>query len=191
MSIVSYIVIALALGLSNMLLFYRCSEAKSIRLSSGILKVLLVAIIHVVLYYLGEMLGSILSFNSPSEPELYKDINTYIFLGLTTVVAIKMFTPYLRREPRLPVFDLSDFRSVLAMAVATGINTLLLGIGTGFVKQVGSSSAIIWILLITCTLLGTIGLMFGRQKVSIRPRRWMAVSCLLLLGVAVSAIISL
>lgn len=191
MSIVSYIVIALALGLSNMLLFYRCSEAKSIRLSSGILKVLLVAIIHVVLYYLGEMLGSILSFYSPNEPELYKDINTYIFLGLTTVVAIKMFTPYLRREPRLPVFDLSDFRSVLAMAVATGINTLLLGIGTGFVKQEGSSSAIIWILLITCTLLGTIGLMFGRQKVAIRPRRWMAVSCLLLLGVAVSAIISL
>lgn len=174
-----------------MLLFYRCSEAKSIRLSSGILKVLLVAIIHVVLYYLGEMLGSILSFNSPCEPELYKDINTYIFLGLTTVVAIKMFTPYLRREPRLPVFDLSDFRSVLAMAVATGINTLLLGIGTGFVKQVGSSSALIWMLLITCTLLGTIGLMFGRQKVAIRPRRWMAVSCLLLLGVAVSAIISL
>lgn len=191
MSIVSYIVIALALGLSNMLLFYRYSKTMPARLSSGILIVAAVAIIHGFFYYLGGLIGVILSFYSPDDPNRYQDVNTYIYLGLTVAVVIKMFAPYLRREPRLPVYDLGTAWSVIAMIVATGINPFLLGIGAGFISLGKSASAMIWLLLATGTLLGTLGLMFGRQKVTIRPRRWMAVSCLLLLGVAISALISL
>ncbi|MBP5527620.1 MAG: hypothetical protein J6X79_04105 [Bacteroidales bacterium] len=190
MSIVSYIVIALAMGIVNMLLFRRCGEATPVRLSAGLLIVLAVSAIHVVLYYLGSRVGSLLSLHSPDDPYMYADVNAYIFLGLTLMVIIKMFAPYLRKVPRLPLFNLGDRRSVVAMAVATGINVLLVGIGTGFVEQGHALHKIVWPLLTASLLLGYLGLMFGRQKVQLRPRRWMVVACVLLLGTAIAACVN-
>ena len=190
MSIVSYIVIALAMGIVNMLLFRRCGEATPVRLSAGLLIVLAVSAIHVVLYYLGSRVGSLLSLHSPDNPYMYADVNAYIFLGLTLMVIIKMFAPYLRKVPRLPLFNLGDRRSVVAMAVATGINVLLVGIGTGFVEQGHALHKIVWPLLTASLLLGYLGLMFGRQKVQLRPRRWMVVACVLLLGTAIAACVN-
>lgn len=190
MSIVSYIVIALALGIVNMLLFRRCGEATPVRLTAGLVIVLAVAVIHVILYYLGSRVGSLLSLHSPDDPFMYADVNAYIFLGLTLMVIIKMFAPYLRKEPRLPLFNLGDRRSVVAMAVATGINVLLVGIGTGFAEQGHAVHKIVWPLLTASLLLGYLGLMFGRQKVQLRPRRWMVVACVLLLGTAIAACVN-
>ena len=190
MSIVSYIVIALALGIVNMLLFRRCGEATPVRLTAGLVIVLAVSVIHVILYYLGSRVGSLLSLHSPDDPFMYADVNAYIFLGLTLMVIIKMFAPYLRKEPRLPLFNLGDRRSVVAMAVATGINVLLVGIGTGFAEQGHAVHKIVWPLLTASLLLGYLGLMFGRQKVQLRPRRWMVVACVLLLGTAIAACVN-
>lgn len=190
MSLVSFIVIALALGISNMLLFRRCGEATPVRLSIGLFYVLLVAAIHVILFYLGNMLGNLLSLHSATDPHMYDDVNAYIFLGITVAVIIKLLVPYLRKEPRLPLFDLGDIWSVLAMAVATGINVLLIGTGMGFASLDNNLNKILWPLLITNILLGYLGLMFGRQKVSMRPRRWMIVCCVLLLGVAIAAVVN-
>ena len=190
MSIVSYIVIALALGIVNMLLFRRCGEATPVRLTAGLVIVLAVAVIHVILYYLGSRVGSLLSLHSPDDPFMYADVNAYIFLGLTLMVIIKMFAPYLRKEPRLPLFNLGDRRSVVAMAVATDISVLLVGIGTGFAEQGHAVHKIVWPLLTASLLLGYLGLMFGRQKVQLRPRRWMVVACVLLLGTAIAACVN-
>ena len=190
MSLVSYIVIALALGIVNMLLFHRCGEATPVRLSAGLLIALVVSAIHVIMYYLGNMLGGLLSLHSPSDLYMYADVNAYIFLGLTIVVILKMLVPYLRRDPRLPLFSLRSSGSVVAMAVATGINVLLLGMGTGFVEQGHAVHKIVWPLLIASLLLGYLGLMFGRQKTALRPRRWMILACVLLLVTATAACIN-
>lgn len=190
MSIVSYIVIALALGVVNMLLFRRCGEATPVRLSAGLLLVVVVSAVQAAMYYLGSRVGSLLSLHSPADPHMYDDYNAYIFLGMNLVVIIKLLAPYLRREPRLPLFNLADRRSVLAMAVATGINVLLVGIGTGFVEQGHAIHKIVWPLLTASLLLGYLGLMFGRQKVQLRPRRWMVVASVLLLGTAIAACVN-
>ena len=190
MSIVSYIVIALALGVVNMLLFRRCGEATPVRLSAGLLIVLVVSVIQVGMYRLGSMVGSFLSLHSPSDPYMYADVNAYIFLGMSIVVILKMLVPYLRKEPRLPLFNLRDMGSVLVMAVATGINVMLLGIGTGFVEQGHAVHKLIWPLLIASLLLGYMGLMFGRQKVQLRPRRWMVLASVLLLATAIAACVN-
>ena len=173
-----------------MLLFRPCGEATPVRISAGLLIVLAVSAIHVVLYYLGSRVGSLLSLHSPDDPYMYADVNAYIFLELTLMVIIKMFAPYLRKVPRLPLFNLGDRRSVVAMAVATGINVLLVGIGTGFVEQGHALHKIVWPLLTASLLLGYLGLMFGRQKVQLRPRRWMVVACVLLLGTAIAACVN-
>lgn len=190
MSIVSYIVIALAMGIVNMLLFHRCGEATPVRLSTGLLIVLALSAIHVLMFFVGSVLGNLMSLHSPSDPYMYADINAYIFLGMSLVVIVKMLVPCLRREPRLPVFDLRSGWSVLAMAVATGINVLLVGIGTGFVEQSDAVHKIIWPLLITSVLLGYLGLMFGRQEVALRPRRWMILASVLLLVTAIAACVN-
>ena len=190
MSIVSYLVIALALGIVNMLLFRRCGEATPVRLSAGLLIVLVVSVIQVGMYRLGSMVGSLLSLHSPSDPYMYADVNAYIFLGMSIVVILKMLVPYLRKEPRLPLFNLRDKWSVLVMAVATGINVMLIGIGTGFVEQGHAVHKLIWPLLIASLLLGYMGLMFGRQKVQLRPRRWMVLASVLLLATAIAACVN-
>lgn len=191
MSIVSYIVIALALGLNSMLLFRRCGEATPVRLSAGLLTVIGVSIIHVFLYYIGCIAGRWLCFYSADDPQMYSDLNAYIFLGMTIIVLLKVLVPYLRRNPQLPVFSLKDSKSVLALAFATGINVLLMGIGVGFADNtINPIHKILWPLLIANILLGYLGLMFGRQKVQLRPRRWAIVSCILLLGVAIAAVVN-
>ena len=190
MSIASFIVIALALGLCNMLLFRRCTEAAPVRLSVGLAIALTVAAIHVAFFWVGILLGSLLRLQSPSSPDLYADANAYIFLGLTLAVVLKLLVPYLRREPRLPLFDLSHTLSVLSLAAATGMDVLLLGIGAGFVAPDANAHLVVWPLLVSATLLGYLGVMYGRQKVQLRPRRWMVVACVLLLGVAIAAVVN-
>lgn len=190
MSIVSYIVIAIAIGINLMLLFRRCGEASPVRLISGLLIVAATTVVHVFLYYLGGLAGNLLRLESAADPYMYSDINAYIFLGIAIVVTIKLLAPYLRREPKLPVFSLTNGGTVLAMAVATGINTLLMGLGAGFVEQGLAIHKIVWPLLIAGILLGYLGLMFGRQRVPLRPRRWAIASCILLLGVAIAAVVN-
>lgn len=190
MSVISFIVIAIALGISDMLLFRRCGEATPVRLSAGLLTVIVLSAIHVALFYLGNLLGRWLSLHSPTDPHMYDDVNAYIFLGITVAVIVKLLLPYLRKEPRLPLFSLENSWSALAMSVATGINVLLIGIGTGFVTTGNTLHRILWPLLISSILLGYLGLMFGRQKVQIRERRWMIVGCVLLLGVAIASAVN-
>lgn len=192
MSIVSYIVIALAMGIVNMLLFRRCGEATPVRLSAGLLIILAQSAIHAVIFYLGGLIGILLNMYSPSHPGMYADINAYIFLGMVLVVIIKLLVPYLRKEPRLPMFDLAigTVWSFASMVVITGINVFLVGIGAGFVEIENPAHKMLWPLFVMTFVFGYLGIMFGRQKVAMRPRRWMIAACVLLLGVAVAAVVN-
>lgn len=190
MSIVSYIVIALAMGIFNLLLFRRIGEVTPIRLSEGLLITLGQSAIHAGMFYWGGLLGILLSLHSPSDTKMYADTNAYIFLGMILVVVIKMLAPYLRKEPRLPVFDTSKRFWFLAMTIVTGINVFLVGLGAGFVETENPVHKMLWPLFGMSFVLGYMGLMFGRQKVQLRPRRWMIVACVLLLGVAVTAVVN-
>lgn len=190
MSIVSYIVIALAMGIVNMLLFRRCGEATPVRLSAGLLTIMGQSAIHAAMYYLGGLLGMLLCMRSADDPGMYADINAYIFMGLVLVVIIKMLFPYLRKEPRLPMFDLNNGMVFGAMVVITGINVFLVGLGAGFVEDANPIHKMVWPMFGMSFVLGYLGLMFGRQKVQLRPRRWMVVACVLLLGTALASVFS-
>ena len=192
MSIASYIVIALAMGIVNMLFFRRSGEAAPMRLSEGLLVILAQSAIHAAIYYLGGLIGILLSMYSPSDPTMYADINAYIFLGMVVIVIIKLLFHYLRKEPRLPVFDLEkgSFWVFSSMVVATGINVFLVGIGAGFVELGNPVHKMLWPMFGMSFVFGYLGLMFGRQKVAMRPRRWMIVACILLLGTAIAAVVN-
>lgn len=191
MSIVSYIVIALAFGIMNMLLFRRCVEASKVRLSLGLLMSFGVAFVHALFLWFGAWLGSALRFELAGDPAAFQSANNWIFFALALFVSVRGVFPYLRREPRLTVFSLAGFGRVLLMAFATGINVFLIGLGIGYADSAFHAGRCIWPMLILCTLLGFLGVMFGRQLVPVRQRRWAFVAMLMILGVAVAALFSI
>ncbi len=191
MSLVSYIVIATAFGILNMLLFRRCAEATPVRLSVGLTISLLVAAVHALLLWLGAWLGNTFRFELAADPMAFQSANCWIFFALALFVGLRTALPYLRREPKLPVFSLEGFGQVVLLAAATGINVFLVGVGIGFADSVLHTHRCIWPMLTMCVLLGYLGVMFGRQKVAVRPRRWAFVAALMVLGVAVAALFSI
>lgn len=191
MSIATYIVLSIAFAIATMLLMRRCAETTPVKLTKGIAIMLVTALIYVILFVIGVSLGDLLRFEGADAPELYARTNAYIFLGLTLFVALRMLLPYLKRNPQLPIFDLRKWGGVAAMSVASGINVMLVGLGLGFVTPLtGHIHWAIWPLFISTTLLGYMGIMFGRQKVTIRPRRWMIIACILLLGCGIAAVVN-
>lgn len=191
MSVAAYIVVALAIAISDMLLLRRCTEPLPVRLIRGLGITLLVSIVQTGLYLLGIAIGDLLRIESASDASLFARANAFIMLGLFVFVILKQLFPYLRREPKLPLFNLTDNKSVVAMAFASGINVLLTGLGMGFASPMESHMHIaVWPMLALTFLFGMLGIMFGRQKVSMRPRRWMVVACVLLLGTAIACVVN-
>ena len=191
MHVATYIVLALAFGINAMLLMRRCAEATPVKLTKGIAIMLIVSVINSLLFLLGMSIGDLLRIEGSNAPQIYARTNAYIFLGMVVIVTLRMLLPYLRRKPQLAVFDLRNWGSIIAMAVANGINILLIGLGLGFVNALSNSIHwAVWPLFISILLLGYIGMMFGRQKVEMRPRRWMIVACILILGCAIAAVVN-
>ena len=191
MHVATYIVLALAFGINAMLLMRRCAEATPVKLTKGIAIMLIVSAINSLLFLLGMSIGDLLRIEGSNAPQIYARTNAYIFLGMVVIVTLRMLLPYLRRKPQLAVFDLRNWGSIIAMAVANGINILLIGLGLGFVNALSNSIHwAVWPLFISTLLLGYIGMMFGRQKVEMRPRRWMIVACILILGCAIAAVVN-
>lgn len=187
----AFIVVALALAVSDMLLLRRCAEPVPIRLTAGLAIATVLAIVHTAFYLLGIGIGDLLRIESPTDADLYSRPNSYIMLGLFLIVALKLLFPYLKRKPQLPIFNLTDTKAVAAMIVASGINLLIVGIGIGFTTPLaGHLHIAIWPMLILTLLLSYLGIMFGRQKVDMRPRRWMIASCVILLGTAIATVVN-
>lgn len=191
MLIAAYIVLAIAFGISNMVLFYRCAEITPIRLSRGLFITFLVSVVQTVLFLLGMFLGDILRFELPTDAEAFSKTNSLIFLGLDLFVMLRILMPYLKRESQLPIFNLGSNSACVAMAFATAINLLLVGLGAGFVASLAMDiHKALWPLIIILFLAGYWGLMLGRTKVNIRPRRWMIVASVLLLAVSIAAVVN-
>ena len=190
MRIATYIVVALAFGIADMLLFRRCAQASPIPLVRGLLVALFTAAVQSALFLLGMAAGSLLRFELPDDADAFGRANAFVFVGLDLFVMLRMLWPYLRKEARLPVFDLASFGATAALAVASGVNLLLLGLGMGFAASgdVGFHSAL-WPLLVLLSLASYWGIMLGRRNVAMRPRRWILVACILLMGLAISVLL--
>ncbi len=189
MHIATYIVLALAFGINTMILMRRCAEATPVKLTKGLGIMFIVSAVGALMFLLGISLGDLLRIEGADAPQMYTKTNAYIFLGLAVFVAVRMLLPYLRKTPHLAVFDLRNWSYVLAMSVASGINMMLVGLGLGFVSA-GNIHLAVWPTFACILLLGFIGIMFGRQKVTMRPRRWMIVACILILGCAIAAVVN-
>lgn len=191
MIIAAYIVLALAFGISDMILFQRCGKITPIRLSRGMMVTLVVAVVQTMLFMLGMLLGDLLRFELPTDAQAFAKTNAMIFMGLAVFVVLRMLMPHLRREPKLPLFNLGNNAACVAMAFATGINYLLIGLGAGFVVSIECDfHKALWPMLVVLFLTGYFGLMLGRRNVALRTRRWMIVVAVLIMAVAIGALVN-
>lgn len=195
MNIIEYIAIGIAFGIESMIVMYRHARPNGLRLTQGLMASLLFAVIYAILAFTGILIGSMLHFDDMINPnsEAYSTTNALVYVGLTVVVVIKMLLAMHneKKETKTIVYDIRRVSTVVALAIATGINLLIIYLGVGFAD--GNSHKFITILLpliISVFLLSYLGIMFGRQQVALRPRRWQYVISILLLAIAIYHVIN-
>lgn len=191
MLIAAYIVLALSFGIGNMLMYYRCVSAAPIRLNHGLGASLITTVIQTALFMAGMTIGDLVRFELTDIPNAMSKTNAMVMFGMVLIVALRQLAPYLRRNREQAVFDLRSWKTTLAMSIATGVNLFLTGIGVGFVASPSTDiHKALWPMVIILLLLSYWGVMLGRQKVKIRPRRWALLEALLIIGVGVAALIN-
>lgn len=183
MSVIFYILLALALGFSTSLVVRSCAEHNPVRLSYGLVVALTIALVHAVFLAAGAFLAGGLTFSLP-------EVDSLVYAGLLALVAVKLWIGMRGKNRPAPAYDISRWTTVLLLAVATGVNVLVAGLGVGFIA---SMSADLWkcvvpMVVITFLLL-YFAIMLGRRKVQVKPRLWTFVSVLLLLSLVVFVLV--
>ena len=180
MSVIEYVILSFALAIPLEVTLRGCALKNPIRLTRGLGVSLLLALEHTALMVIGIYIGNLLRFDLPEYDNL-------VYLGLLLVVALRMFFPAFRKKDKpLPPYDISNWGTVLLLGVATGVNTLFVGMGLGFRVDLATDLWKVAVpLLVVVFLLGYWGIMLGRRKKEIRQRRWQLVAVLFLLAFAI------
>lgn len=185
MSILEYIVLAIAIGIASFVTMRDCASQSPIRLSKGLFVALCAAVVQTVMYELGMLVGNLIRFGLLEYDKL-------IFLGLMLVVAVRMLMKVFRKAENTPSYDISRLGTSVALSAALGINVMLVGVGIGFVV---SAETELWRsaipLMLALFLFCYWAIMLGRQKVDVRPRRWILLSVLMLLVLGVTITVSM
>lgn|SRR5574344_1437201 len=178
MSIIDYLVIALAMGIEALVAMRSCAEQTPIRLTKGLGISLTMAIVYTAFMCAGMAISNLLRFELP-------EVDRMILFGLFSVVIIKLLFG-IRKGHALPAYNIAQYGTSVLLAVATGINVLLIGLGVGFVGNLSTD----WLkggisLMVFVFLFSFWGVMLGRQKIDIRQRRWQLFAVLFLLVIAI------
>lgn len=178
MSIIEYILLAIALAIPTAVVLRGSAQQTHIRLSQALLVVLVFGFVHAAFLVIGMYIANGLSRFSHN-PE---SVNNLIYLGFFLIVAVKLLFAAIRQKDASVGYDISRWSTALALSVATGLNVLLIGLGLGFRTLVAIDLYKAAIpMIVSVFLLGYWAVMLGRQKKKFKERRWMLISVLFLL----------
>ena len=183
MTIIDFIIIALAIGIETFSSLHKTIKANPIPLTKGLATSFLMAVIFVLFTYIGILISNALRFN-------YNQIDKVVCIAFILIVTFKRLIES-RKQMNGEAFNLSYFPQSLMFATAKGINTLLMGLGIGFVENSScfwKISIPIFVLVFVFAMWGT---MLGRKRIEMNYRRWGMISTLCLLIIAMKIAISL
>ena len=176
MTLINYIVFSLAIGIQTLVAMRNSAEAHPVALTRGLIISLILCSIYTIMLAGGTFLGNLFHFDYPPADHA-------LFLGFFVLVIVKLL--FSLRRTAVTGYDISPYSSAILAGIALGINILLLGIGIGFEAPLGED---VWKMLTPLVLLVLLmsmwGIMLGRKKIDIRPKRWLYISLLCLLVVA-------
>lgn len=175
MSIIAYLLYAMSFGIATLVLMRSCAEKSPIMLSKGLVVSLIMAVVGAIMMLAGAAVANGLTFG-------IDNIDNLVFVGLNVVVALRILFQVFRNQIGDHSFDISRWGTVCALAVASSVNVFVIGLGIGF-KAVWQDE--VYKILIPTFLLvflaSYFAIMFGRQKVQMKSRRWMMIAVLFIL----------
>lgn len=191
MSLIEFIILAIALSFEALVVIHGCALKNKIPLTKGLAESAMVALVNALLLAAGIWIGSMLKFTPASvDPEgsqtgsLLADTDGLVYLGLMLLVAVRLLFRSGKKGRQVQPYDISRYGTALLLGVAIGINTLIVGIGVGF-RPVMSN---LWVaavpLFVVMTLFAFLGVMLGRKGKEIRARRYTLFAVLFLLAFA-------
>lgn len=178
MNLFGYILFGFAMGLNAMLVMRNSASRAMIPLTRGLLNALIIAFVDCVLLLFGIWLSSLWTFQ-------LGDVDKYIFLGIILLLVGKMLIDAFSKQHNNAGYDIAKMGTTLLLAVALGLDSLIGGMGFGFLNDISS----VWLkaalpLFVLVFLLAYLGVMFGRRQVVVRQRRWSLIAVLFVLAVA-------
>lgn len=178
MTLLNHIVLASAIGIQLFVSMRNSTAEHPVRLTRALLNSMVATLLFLLLFWCGLGMGQLLRFDLP-------EVDRNIFLGLFLLVIIKIL--FGLKRAATPA-DVSQWKGLLLLSFALGINVLILGIGLGFILDTGASPWR-WATpqMVVVPLMGFWGSMLGRQQVDVRPKRWQLLSLLMFLVVAIVA----
>lgn len=189
MTIVEYIILAIVLTFESLLVMQICAAKHKVALTKGLAESLVVALVSGILVALGMFLGHFMRFTPDVlDPKMVaqnawqQQTDKMIYVGLMVVVALRILLTAGSKKRELPAYDISQWGTAIMLSIVLGINIFVAGMALGFYVSLDSD---LWKAIIpfsVCSLLFSfVGIMFGRQQVTLRPRRWKMLIALLVL----------
>ena len=192
MSIIEFIILAIALSFEALIVMNGCASKQPVRLSKGLAESFCIAAINAIMLILGMWIGNLLRFtpdtldpDAASTTQLLTDTDNLVYLGIMILVAVRLLFRSGKKSRQVQPYDINRFSTALLLGVAIGINTLLVGLALGFRIPVGENlwRAIIPMVIIMAVF-AMLGVMTGRQKKELRARRYTLFAVLFLLAFA-------
>lgn len=196
MSVIEFIILAIALSFEIMIVMHGCSSNNPIKLTKGLAESFVVALENTLLLLLGIWLGNMLRLTpaniTPEEVEANSSLlgrlvetDNLIYLGLMILVALRLVFRSGKKSRQVRPYDISRFPTAILLGIAAGINTLIVGVALGFRISLADN---LWRAAIPMTVLLTLaaflGVMLGRSQKELRARRYTLFAALFLLAFA-------
>ena len=191
MSLIEFIILAIALSFEALVVMHGCAFKNKIPLTKGLAESAMVAFINAILLAAGIWIGSKLKFSPTGiDPDasqtvsLLADTDGLVYLGLLLLVAIRLLFRSGKKGRQLQPYVISRYSTAILLGVAIGINTLIVGIGVGFRPVMSNFFAAAIPLFVVMTIFAFLGVMLGRRGKEIRARRYTLFAVLFLLAFA-------
>ena len=192
MSILEFIILAIALSFEALIVMHGCASKTPIQLTKGLAESFTMALVSIVLLIAGIWIGNLLRFtpdsvnpDATSTNSLLNDTDNLVYLGLMILVALRLLFRSGKKSRQVQPYDISRFGTALLLGVAVGINTLFVGLALGFRIPLADN---LWRaaipMVVIMTLFALLGLMLGRQRKELRARRYTLFAVLFLLAFA-------
>ncbi|MBP5327409.1 MAG: manganese efflux pump [Bacteroidales bacterium] len=192
MSVIEFIILAIALSFEALIVMHGCAKQAKVRLTQGLAESFVVALENTIFLLLGIFLGNLLRF-TPDVPNtvvdstssLLTDTDNLVYLGLMILVAVRLLMRSGKKSRQVQPYDISRFPTALLLGIAVGVNTLIVGLAIGFrvplVENIWRAAIPMFVIM---TLFAFLGVMLGRQQKEIRARRYTLFAVLFLLAFA-------
>jgi len=195
MSIIEFIILAIALSFEALIIMHGCASKSNNRLTKGLAESAIIALEGAALLIIGMWIGNLLRFTPDSlgqsaTRDLLTDTDNLVCLALMIFVALRLMFRTGSKKHKAPNYDISRFGTAVLLGIAVGINSLLVGLGLGFRIDAGDN---IWRaaipLFVTTTIFALLGVMLGRQQKELRSRRYALIAALFILAFALKGAI--